>query len=165
VLCHGPDFSAEDYKKILECKHENGYTKINPTNFPGLATPLCDKLLEGASYTRQLVYHQAYSGALEPYYKCNACPAHLCEPCYEGNICLFLYRRRIVSLFNLGLLNVRRIPQKYLMFFVMLVVIIIQVKMAPIVQCYGPNIDYAARTNDNTYRDYVTGQYEGMREL
>ena len=190
IMCHSPDFTAEEYKKILDCKHESGYTRINPTKFKGLATPLCDNLLEGASYNRRLVYHQAYSGALEPYYKCNACPAHLCDPCYVANLCLFLCKRRIVSSFNLGLLNVRHILGKYRTVFItvvfIVVVIIISIYMEPWIHCAGPDawnnafkgnvhsIDIVPRDTSGPtinkvprdpsgYRHYITGQFESLR--
>jgi NADH-ubiquinone oxidoreductase chain 5 len=98
IMCHSPDFTEEDHKKILECKHNSGFTRIDPTSFPGLKTPLCDVIPEGTSYTRQLVYHQAHSGALEPYFKCNNCPAHICGSCYVGNIVLFIVNYKNVTL-------------------------------------------------------------------
>ena len=185
ILCHSPDFTVEEYQKMLACKHESGYTKISPTKFQGLATPLCDNLLEGSTYNRRLVYHQAYSGALEPYYKCNACPAHLCEPCYVANLCLFLCKRRIVNSFNLGLFNVRHILDKHPTFFsviihvvLFIVMFFIVLYMQPVAHCSssdaaneawknalegnGPVIDKVPR-EPSGYRYYITGQFESLR--
>jgi hypothetical protein len=57
---------------------------ITPTEYTKLKVDLCDYIAPGTRYKPlPYVYHEAYSGSLNTYYKCNTCPANLCNTCFD----------------------------------------------------------------------------------
>jgi hypothetical protein len=82
ILCHGPNPDPSIVQLMKECNH-NSWDSIKPKEFIKLCTPVCDNLLRGHTYVGETVYHETFSSKLELYYKCKACPAHLCQDCYK----------------------------------------------------------------------------------
>jgi hypothetical protein len=82
ISCHGPNPDPSTVQLMKECNH-NSWDSVKPKEFIKLCAPVCDNLLRGHTYIGETVYHETFSSKLELYYKCKACPAHLCQDCYK----------------------------------------------------------------------------------